>query len=40
MEIFIVNEIMITEKKYELEIDIYEIDPSEFLKIMMNKFIY
>ena len=40
MEKFIVNEIIITEKEFELEIGIYEIELSEFLKIMMNKFTY
>jgi hypothetical protein len=40
MDKSIANEIIITEKEYEFEIGIYEIELSEFLKIMMNNFIY
>ena len=36
IEKFLLNEIIIIEKGSELEIDIYEIDLSEFLKIMMS----
>ena len=36
MEKFIANEIMIIEKEFELEIGTYEIELSDFLKIMMN----